>query len=154
MLNHMLMPFRRYADFKGRSRRLEFWAFSLLNVIVYSIIALIAVAMGMSLSTLTNLEPGSAGSAALGGGVMVLFGLGGLYMLVSIVPSIAVTVRRFHDRDMSGWWYLGLVVLGFIPLVGFIASIALLVITLLPGTPGHNRFGTDPKDPTNAEIFA
>ena len=50
-----------------------------------------------------------------------------------LLPSIAVTVRRFHDRDMSGWWYLGFIVAGMIPVVGWIASIALLVIMALPG---------------------
>jgi uncharacterized membrane protein YhaH (DUF805 family) len=55
---------------------------------------------------------------------------------------------------MSGWWYLGFIVLGLIPLVGWIAGIAELVIWFLPGTPGYNRFGEDPKDPMGAEIFA
>jgi len=63
-------------------------------------------------------------------------------------------VRRLHDRDMSGWWYLGVAVASIIPIVGFIASIAFLVLMVLPGTPGPNRFGPDPKDPTGAEVFA
>jgi uncharacterized membrane protein YhaH (DUF805 family) len=74
--------------------------------------------------------------------------------LAVLVPSIAVVVRRLHDRDLSGWWYLGAIVAGMIPFVGFIASIALLVLMFLPGTPGPNRFGPDPKDPSNANVFA
>jgi uncharacterized membrane protein YhaH (DUF805 family) len=154
MLEYMLMPFRRYAEFNGRSRRMEYWAFTLLNVIVYTVIGLIALAMGLSLGALTELESGGASSAALGGGFMVLVGLGGLYFLATFIPSIAVAVRRLHDRDMSGWWYLGFIVLGMIPFVGWIVSIAFLVILFLPGTPGHNRFGEDPKDPLGAEVFA
>lgn len=77
-----------------------------------------------------------------------------LYVLASFIPSIAVTVRRLHDRDMSGWWYLGLIVAGFIPVIGFVGSIALFVFMLLPGTPGGNRFGDDPKDPYAEEVFA
>jgi uncharacterized membrane protein YhaH (DUF805 family) len=85
---------------------------------------------------------------------MVLMGLAGLYLLFILVPGIAVTVRRLHDREMSGWWYLGFTVLGMIPVVGWIASIAFLVIMFLPGTPGYNRFGEDPKDLGGAEVFA
>lgn len=55
---------------------------------------------------------------------------------------------------MSGWWYLGAIVTAFIPFVGFIAQIALFVITLLPGTPGPNRFGPDPKDTLNVGVFS
>ena len=55
---------------------------------------------------------------------------------------------------MSGWWYLGLIVLSLIPVVGFIASIAMLVLMVLPGTAGPNRFGNDPKDIGNAGVFA
>ena len=77
-----------------------------------------------------------------------------VYWLAIIVPTLAVTVRRLHDRDMSGWWYLGFIVLSAIPLVGWIASIAQIVIFCLPGTPGPNRFGEDPLDPTGADVFA
>ena len=71
----------------------------------------------------------------------------------SLIPSIAVTVRRLHDRDMSGWWYLGLAVASAIPLVGFAASIALFVLMVLPGTDGGNRFGPDPKNPYGQDVF-
>lgn len=77
-----------------------------------------------------------------------------LYALAAFIPSIAVTVRRFHDRDMSGWWYLGLALAGAIPLIGFLASIALFVLMVLPGTAGSNRFGPDPKDPYAEDVFA
>ena len=77
-----------------------------------------------------------------------------LYALAAVLPSIAVTVRRFHDRDMSGWWYLGLSLAGAIPVVGIIASLAFFVLMVLPGTSGPNRFGPDPKDPYNEDVFA
>ena len=67
---------------------------------------------------------------------------------------IAVVVRRLHDRDMSGWWYLGAIVAGMIPIVGILASLAIFVLMLLPGTAGPNRFGPDPKDPSSAQVFA
>jgi uncharacterized membrane protein YhaH (DUF805 family) len=64
--------------------------------------------------------------------------LSGLYTLAVLLPSIAVTVRRLHDTDRSGWWIL----LGFIPIIG---GIILLVFYVLEGTRGPNRFGPDPK---------
>jgi len=78
----------------------------------------------------------------------------GLFFLAIVIPGIAVTVRRFHDRDMSGWWYLGFVVLGMIPKIGGLFSLAMLVLMALPGTPGPNRYGADPKDPLDTEAFA
>lgn len=43
--------------------------------------------------------------------------------------------------------------LSIIPIVGFLASIAFLVLMFLPGTPGPNRFGPDPKDPASSSVF-
>lgn len=154
MLDYMFMPFRRYADFNGRSRRMEFWSFGLFNMIVYLVLGGVFVATTGTLSSLGNIENGGG----IGAITSVMFGGVGLllviYWLATIVPSLAVTVRRLHDRDMSGWWYLGFMVLSMIPLVGFVAGIAFLVITFLPGTPGTNRFGPDPKDPLGAQVFA
>ena len=71
-----------------------------------------------------------------------------------LLPIIAVTVRRFHDRDLSGWFYLAAIVLGFVPFVGILASIAAFVITVLKGTPGENKFGRDPLGPQHsADVF-
>ena len=74
--------------------------------------------------------------------------------LAAFIPSIAVTVRRLHDRNMSGWWYPGFIVASLIPVVGIIAAIAFLVIMFLDGTPGTNRFGPDPKGRANSDVFA
>jgi len=152
MLEYMLMPFKRYADFSGRSRRMEFWSFALLNLIVFAVLGILAVAVGGASGAFSQAGNGdpSALFGLLFGGFGILFGL---YWLAILVPTIAVTVRRFHDRDMSGWWVLGFIVLGLIPLVGWIASIAQLVIQFLPGTPGPNRFGEDPKDPMGTSVF-
>jgi uncharacterized membrane protein YhaH (DUF805 family) len=156
----MIMPFRRYADFEGRSRRMEFWMFQLLNL------ALVLVLVGPFFFSMFSAGIASAGDPAgeqaalealFAGGFGLSFigvSLYGLYALAAFIPSIAVTVRRLHDRDMSGWWYLGAVVASFIPLVGFFASIALFVLMLLPGTSGSNRFGPDPKDPYAEDVFA
>lgn len=157
----MILPFKRYVDFEGRSRRKEFWMFQLLNLLVALVLAgpFFVAFMGVSIANAGDPVAQEAAMAAMfegGGGILSMVGLGiyALYALVAFLPSIAVTVRRFHDRDMSGWWYLGLTVAGIIPLVGFLASIALLVFMVLPGTPGSNRFGADPKDPYAEDVFA
>ena len=93
----MLMPLRRYADFSGRSRRKEYWMFTLLLVILYAIIATVAVVTG-SLDSAAGL-----GFSMFGGISLILLAVVGLAL---IVPSIAVQVRRFHDQDRSGWFVL------------------------------------------------
>ncbi len=124
----MLMPLRRYADFSGRSRRREYWSFVLFNLLIgVAVWALLAAtyAAGMSETQMTMIM----------GPVFMLYGL---VALVFIIPGIAVTIRRLHDTDRSGWFVL----FALIPLVG---AIFLLVFYCEKGTRGPNRFGPDPK---------
>jgi uncharacterized membrane protein YhaH (DUF805 family) len=146
----MILPYKRYADFSGRSRRMEYWMFSLLGLIV----AVVLVGLMFAGGDLAALSDPNAGAAKPGILFYIGIGLLAVWGLGSLIPSIAVTVRRFHDRDMSGWWVLGFAVLGAIPLVGAIASIAQLVLMVLPGTPGPNRFGEDPLNSTSADVFS
>jgi uncharacterized membrane protein YhaH (DUF805 family) len=150
----MILPFRRYADFSGRSARAEYWGFALLNFLVMMVFAALFFAFALSLNLFQYIESGAGPSALFTAGMIVPISIVGVYWLAIIVPTLAVTVRRLHDRDMSGWWYLGFIVLSAIPLVGWIVSIAQIVIFCLPGTPGPNRFGEDPLDPTGADVFA
>ena len=153
----MLMPYRRYAEFSGRSRRKEYWMFALFMFLVYAIGAGLVLAGGGLQAMMAGIpEPDAVAPAEVPGlgplgwigvALMVIFALG------SFIPSIAVTVRRFHDRDMSGWWYLGFIVASAIPFVGSLVSIALLVLMCLPGTVGMNRFGDDPKNPVGYDVF-
>ena len=149
----MLLPFKRYAEFTGRSRRMEYWMFTLLNVIVVTVLMIVVFGAGGAAGLFTPGADGepAAGLGALFGGMGLLFVVYGLAVLL---PSIAVTIRRLHDRDMSGWWYLGIIIASMIPLVGFLLSIAFIVLMALPGTPGPNRFGPDPKGAGEAETFA
>ena len=148
----MLLPFKRYADFNGRSRRMEYWMFALFNLIVMVVLGGITFAGIGGMDALMASAPGATPEF----GVLGYLGAGllGLYVLATIVPNIAVVVRRLHDRDMSGWWYLGVIIAGMIPLVGTLVSLAFLVLMFLPGTPGPNRFGPDPKDPAQANVFS
>lgn len=134
----MLMPFRRYADFSGRSQRKEYWMFLLFYLIITLLCVLFMLAGGMTIADGDQSEPGLL--FWLGVGVLVIFALG------SIIPSIAVQVRRFHDQDKSGW----LVLLGFIPYVG---GLIVIIFMCIEGTRGPNRFGNDPKNPTDSDVF-
>jgi uncharacterized membrane protein YhaH (DUF805 family) len=136
--------FSRYVDFQGRSRRSEYWWVALFNVIVFGVGTVLAMALGG-----VNFETGEMGPIAY-----VIFGLLGLYALGIIVPSIALFIRRLHDINQTGWIYLGLVILGFVPLIGLLASIAQIVIACIPGTVGTNKYGPDPKNPAaSADVF-
>ncbi len=97
----MLLPFKRYADFNGRSRRMEYWMFQVFNFIVLMAVGLIVGLVGYATG---SFESGSSGPSTFL--IIVLSILVLAWLAVFLVPSIAVTVRRLHDRDMSGWWYL------------------------------------------------
>ena len=113
-------PLKRYAVFRGRSRRKEYWLFALFCLVVLLILSAADRATGTF-------------DASTGVGLLT-----GVFYLVILVPTIAVSVRRLHDTDRTGWWAL----LSFVPVIG---TIVLLVFAVLPGTRGSNRFGPDPR---------
>jgi uncharacterized membrane protein YhaH (DUF805 family) len=114
---------RQYAVFKGRARRKEYWFFILFNLIASLVLTVVDYMTG-------SLDP------ELGMGL-----LSGLYSLAVLIPSLAVTVRRLHDTDHTGWWLL----IGLIPLLG---AIVLLIFMLQDSKPGDNQYGANPKGVT------
>jgi len=112
---------RKGLTFRGRARRKEYWYFFLFNFLVAILLSFVDLQMGWM-------------SADLNSGI-----LSGIYSLLIIVPSLAVSVRRLHDSDRTGWWALLL----FVPLIGFLI---LLFFFAKDGTMGDNRFGADPKE--------
>jgi uncharacterized membrane protein YhaH (DUF805 family) len=120
----------RYRDFKGRSRRSEYWFIQLFLVVTNIAVAIIDLAlMGWDVDRFI---------ANGGGGIVGL-----IWILVTIVPALAVLVRRLHDTGKSGWWAL----VGFLPLVG---AVVLLVFTVTDSSPGENKFGISPKESSAA----
>lgn len=176
----MIMPLRRYAEFSGRSRRLEYWAWVLFQFAISIVFfVLVSVAANVTLLTLGD----SLNPVALGAGFLVIFGLWMLVSLFLLIPSLAVTVRRLHDTNRSGWWILAPLVpyvvgwtafvmavgagkpgsaeFGGLALIGMLSFLATLVLglvvfvfMLLEGTPGPNRYGPDPKGRTAASVFS
>jgi len=130
IMEWMLMPLRRYAEFSGRSRRKEYWMFVLFIFIVAIVLSIVEGIVGLS---------GSIGGAY---GPLTL-----LFLLAIIIPSLAVGIRRLHDTNRSGWWIL-------ISLVPIIGSLILIYFYVLPGTIGANEYGPDPKGTDSAEVFA
>ncbi|MBI4962563.1 MAG: DUF805 domain-containing protein [Desulfomonile tiedjei] len=109
-----LQVLQKYAVFSGRAQRTEYWMFVLFNLVITVLLYVIEGLVG-------------------GPGI-----LGGIYSLAVLIPSIAVTVRRLHDTNRSGWWWL----IGLIPLIGFIV---LIVFTVQDSQPGENQYGPNPK---------
>ena len=107
----MRLYFTRYVDFKGRSRRSEYW------------IAIIAVSVvGSLLGILFKNVPA----------------ISYIWTLATLLPNIAVTIRRLHDVGKSGWNYLW----NLLPVIG---QIILLVFCLKDGLPEENAWGKSPK---------
>ena len=111
-----------YADFKGRATRKEYWSF----VAAYLITSIILIFLSVLFFEI--------GLGILGG---ILIGLFMLFVLVILVPGLALAVRRIHDIGLSGWWYL----IGLIPYVG---GIVLLVFYCLPSEKVENKWGPNP----------
>lgn len=116
--------FEEYLNFTGRATVSEFWYFVLVNILL----AIITYQLDNLLNL--NFDEGS-------GGVFYL-----LFILATFIPGIAVTIRRLHDLDKSGWNLL----IWFIPLIG---PFWVLILLSSPGTRGKNSYGFNAHYPIN-----
>jgi uncharacterized membrane protein YhaH (DUF805 family) len=115
-----------YATFTGRSRRSEYWLVQLFLVLTNIAVAVIDLIL---------MDGDVDRFIANGGGGIV----GLVWIVVTIVPALAVLVRRLHDIGRSGWWAL----IGFVPIVG---AIVVLVFTVSDSALGENKYGPSPKE--------
>ena len=99
---------KNYINFNGRARRTEFWMFTLVHIII------------IFLSLFLGLVPFI------------------LYMLLTIMPAVAVGIRRLHDTGRSGWWILA----ANVPII-FVIYYYYMV---LEGDQGANIYGDSPKE--------
>jgi uncharacterized membrane protein YhaH (DUF805 family) len=156
--------FSKYATFSGRARRSEYWWFYLFTI-------LLGIGAGI-LDTILASSTATAGAPATTSGPIA-----GLVQLAIFLPQLAVTVRRLHDTNHSGWILLGFVLL-LVVAIGIIAVIAigpegvtptfngttgalagllllgvlgygiyLFVLLVSDSTPGDNDYGVNPKGP-------
>jgi uncharacterized membrane protein YhaH (DUF805 family) len=125
---------KKYAQFDGRARRKEYWFFALFNCLIGFVIMLIA-SLVIGATGVRADDPAAAGFLA---SYFAGMGIVGLYSLAVLIPGLAVTVRRLHDTNRSGWWIL----ISFVPVVG---GIILLIFMLTDSQPGPNQYGPNPK---------
>jgi uncharacterized membrane protein YhaH (DUF805 family) len=104
--------FSNYVNFAGRAIRSEYWYWVLFVFLAEIVTGIVDFVLGVQITTT-------------------------IFALAVLLPGLAVTIRRLHDLDRSGWWVL----LALIPLIG---AIVLLVWFCSRGTEGSNRFGPDP----------
>jgi uncharacterized membrane protein YhaH (DUF805 family) len=112
----------KYAVFEGRAHRTEYWMFTLFYFIIWFVLAILAAILGAVINETLSL---------------IVLGILAIFLFATIIPVLAVSVRRLHDTGRSGWWFL----INFVPIV----SLVFLVFTLLESTPGDNEYGPPPS---------
>ena len=137
-----------FFSFEGRINRKPFW------LCVLALIVISAIANRIDASLFFGHMNAFAGHTGFGflyrSTGFLHMGAGpvsGIVSLLLIWPALAVTAKRWHDRDKSGWWNL----INFVPVIGWLW--ALIETGFLPGTIGDNRFGPDPiEDQLDARV--
>jgi len=130
MIDWVLEVFSKYAVFTGRARRKEYWYWYLFNFLISLLIVAASMVITLTYESETN--------NGIGGFSLFFNLLSLLYSLGIFIPNLAVTVRRLHDTNRSGWTF-------FISLIPLIGGIILLVYLVEDGTPGDNQYGPNPK---------
>lgn len=114
-----LKVLKNYFVFSGRARRKEYWMFTLINTVISFVLSFVDGMVGtMDMTTGMGL-------------------LSGIYTLLVLIPSIAVSVRRLHDTNHSGWWL-------FILLIPILGALFILVVMCFDSKE-DNEYGPNPK---------
>ncbi len=119
-MNWYFEVLKKYTVFSGRASRSEYWYFVLFNIIISLLLG------GIDFMT---------GTLDMDTGIGLL---SGLYSLFVLLPMLAVSVRRLHDTDHSGWWF-------FIQLIPIIGAIVFLIFMVQDSQSGSNEYGSNPK---------
>ncbi len=116
----------RYAVFRGRARRKEYWSVALFSTLLLVAIGLAGAAADVALGNFDNGDAPWATATLLG-----------LAAVAMIVPGLAVTVRRIHDLGLSGWFYL-------LVLIPYVGGLIIFVFTVMPSQKNENKWGPVP----------
>ena len=108
-MDEYLEALKKYAAFDGRASRREYWMFTGVNLLIVFILGIIGAMIHIRILAL-------------------------LYTLTVLVPLFAISIRRLHDTNRSGWWLL----LGLVPVIG---NLVLLMFTLQGSQNEGNRYG-------------
>lgn len=114
-----LEALKKYWVFRGRATRQEFWYFCLFNMFFSFVL----------LGITPSLERGP---------VRLASSLAVLCIITTIIPFVAVSIRRLHDTNRSGRWLF----IAWIPLIG---PILLLSFLVQDSDPNKNQYGSNPK---------
>ena len=114
-MNWYIKAWKNYAVFEGRAGRQEYWYFVLFHALIYILLSIIAGILGK-----------------LGAGLL------SLYSVAVFLPGLAATIRRLHDTNRSGWWFL-------LMLIPFVGSIVLLVFLAQGSHAVENEYGPRPQ---------
>ena len=128
---------------RGRVGRVGFWGF---HLTVLALAGLFVILTYLTYDPLAFMNGQYSGMQILLLQSLLSYSLIAVAFMV-VLCSFAVTVKRWHDRDKSGWWVL----IGFVPVIGLLWT--LVECGCLKGTDGDNRYGTDPLGPDFASIF-
>ena len=115
-MDNYIKVLKKWDDFKGRSRRSEYWYFALANFVIGFIFQIVIKELASMTVTAVYVA----------------------YVLILIIPSLAVMVRRLHDIGKSGW-------MAFISLIPIVGAIWLLILFARDGDSGDNKYGPNPK---------
>ena len=125
--------FKKYAVFKGRASRSEFWYWVLFYVLVSIVLNIVDSLFGWQINTISNTETGNSLTTVYNAGW-----LSAIWALVVLLPTLAVSVRRLHDVGKSGWWWW----LGVICCIG--PLILIFAFYIKEGEAGDNKYGPPP----------
>ena len=128
-MNYYFAAFKKYAVFKGRATRREYWYFTLFNILAVGVFGLIGQLMGTF-----NFDAGYGPLSAI-------------YTLAMILPGLGVSIRRLHDTGRSGWWFM----ITIIPIIGLLVF---LYFALLDSDPNPNEYGESPSWKYNIQNFS
>ena len=117
-MNYFIYCLKNYFNFSGRATRSEFWYFTLFCLLFGMLIMLIEYMLGIG-----NVKET---------GILSL-----IFDLALVFPSLAVSTRRLHDTNRSGWWNLIMLV----PIIGIIV----LIVFYSQDSKEDNRYGVNPK---------
>ncbi|OTA20286.1 membrane protein [Xenorhabdus beddingii] len=109
---------KNYTCFRGRARRKEFWYF-----VLFQILAVLIISFLERLFAVANPE-------------VYMGWFSAIYLLLTFLPALAVTARRLHDINYSGWWLL-------LHLIPFVGNVILLALAALKGQVGNNKYSSE-----------
>ena len=133
--------FRKYFDFSGRASRSEFWWFFLFCILLYML------AFSLTINDIGQPDESNP-EAFLSKALTSWFGIA---FIVTLIPSISVSVRIFHDINMSGWWYVALQIVPSLlsqlmlifSFISFMTLFVFLYFMCVEGG-GDNQYGSNP----------